>query len=114
MEAMEWEEEEGREVVLPNDATSLDFMRSVYRNPAQPMTRRMRAAVAALPFEHPKLAVTVSTDATGFAKQMEDIGRRSGKSYVIDGKSDYRTNAPRLPQPEPVVSDPAAGFQRRF
>jgi hypothetical protein len=102
----------GEEIELPEDATSLHFMQAIYRNPAQPMTRRMRAAVAALPFEHPKLAVTASLNNEGFAAQMEEMVRRSGRSNVIDGKANYRTDR-ALPVPQPVVSDPAEGFIKR-
>lgn len=58
---------------LPIDAgSSLEFLRAVYSDPGQPMTRRMRAAIAALPFEHPKLAVTATIDGgPGFAARLE-------------------------------------------
>jgi hypothetical protein len=54
-----------------------------------------------------------------FAKMMEEVARRSGKSTVIDGNKKYDTSAPlkvpkALPQPEPVVTDPSGGFKRRF
>jgi hypothetical protein len=101
------------EVPLPEGATSLDFMQAVYRDPAQPTTRRMRAAVAALPFEHPKLSVNANID-TNFAARMEEIARLRGKSNVIDATQNYRTDTRRLPQPEPVVTDPSGGFKRRF
>jgi hypothetical protein len=74
------------EITLPPDATSLHFMQAVYRDSRQPMPRRMRAAVAALPFEHPKLAVTVDAS-RAFAAQMEELSRLRGKSNVIDAKA---------------------------
>ena len=38
--------------------TSLDFLQAIYRSADQPLQRRMRAAIAALPpHEHPKCAV---------------------------------------------------------
>jgi hypothetical protein len=48
------------------------------------MPRRMRAAEAALPFVHPKLAVTASLDANGFATRLEEMIKRRGLSPVID------------------------------
>jgi hypothetical protein len=81
------------EITLPADATSLHFMQAVYRDSRQPMPRRMRAAVAALPFEHPKLAVTVDAS-RAFAAQMEAMQRARGMSPVIDAK------------PLPIETDP--------
>jgi len=74
------------EITLPPDATSLDVMQAIYRDPRQPLARRMRAAQAALPFEHPKLAVT--TNVYSFASQMEEM-RIRGKSNVIDAKANH-------------------------
>lgn len=65
--------------------SSLDFLRSVYADPNQPMHRRLRAAVAALPFEYPKLAVVASLKEGGnFATRLEAAIARSGK--VIEYK----------------------------
>jgi hypothetical protein len=36
-------------IELPPDATSLDFLQAIYRDPRQPIQRRMRAALGALP-----------------------------------------------------------------
>jgi hypothetical protein len=60
---------QGDEIGVGPEASSLEVMQAIYRNLAQPTSRRMRAAMAALPFEHPKLAVAVTLD--GFADQIE-------------------------------------------
>lgn len=58
--------------------------------------------------------MTANIENKGFASMMEEIARKSGKSNVMDATQNYRTNTPRLPQPEPVVTDPSGGFKRRF
>jgi hypothetical protein len=58
--------------------SSLEFLRAVYSDPGQPINRRLRAAIAALPFEHPKLAVVASFRADeGFAARLEAAIARS-------------------------------------
>jgi hypothetical protein len=60
--------------------SSLEFLQKVYSDPAQPINRRMRAAIAALPFEHPKLAVVGHTGINeGYANRLEQALKRSGK-----------------------------------
>jgi len=75
------------ELVIPPDATPLEFLRQVYTNPGQPMHRRLRAAIEAAPFVHPKLAVTASFDGKSFAAALEGAIARSGKALVIEGVS---------------------------
>jgi len=61
--------------------SSLEFLRSIYSDPNEPIHRRLRAAIAALPFEHPKLAVTATIGADGgFAERLEAAIARSGKA----------------------------------
>jgi hypothetical protein len=67
-------------IALNGNATSLDFMKAVYLNEGLPLGTRMRAATAALPFEHPKLSVTAVVDDESFASALERAVRRSDKA----------------------------------
>jgi hypothetical protein len=59
-------------IPLPPGATSLDLLRAIYRSPSQPLALRIKAAVAALPFEHPRLSVTVAVAPDDeFARRLE-------------------------------------------
>src|SRR6516164_4980390 len=40
------------------EVTPLDFLEAVYLNPNLPLNTRLRAAIEAAPYRHPKLAVT--------------------------------------------------------
>jgi hypothetical protein len=84
----------------------LDLLRAVYRNPGVDLSIRMRAAMACLPFEAPKLAVTALIDnEKDFAaildrriKHMEALrtnGVRSNDVKVIEARPEPRTE-PRL------------------
>jgi hypothetical protein len=66
-------------------ATSLDLMQAVYRDSRQPMQRRLRAAVAALPFEHPKLSVAANFN-VGFGRRLEQMAAARGIATVIDAR----------------------------
>lgn len=76
--------EEAPEPVPITATSSLEFLQAVYADPNQPISRRMRAAIAALPFEHPKLAVIGHVAGEGFAAKLEAARARSGK--LIEGK----------------------------
>jgi hypothetical protein len=58
-------------VEIGPNGMSLDLLRAVYRNPGVDLSIRMRAAVACLPFESPKLAVTAVVSETDFATVLE-------------------------------------------
>jgi hypothetical protein len=73
------------EITVSADANPVDFLCAIYRSPAQPMHRRLRAAIEAAPYLHPKLSVTANVDGKDFALQLERAIERSGKSAVIDG-----------------------------
>ena len=82
IEAQQLEEEL---LELAPGETSLDFLQRVYRSIKQPMSRRMRAAIEALPFETPKLgAVAIaSLTANDFAAALDRALERSGKTHEV-------------------------------
>ena len=73
------------EIALAPDATPLEFLNAVYRDPMQPISLRMRAAIAAAPFVHPKLTVNANIN-SGFASRLEGAIEKSGKSVMIDAR----------------------------
>jgi hypothetical protein len=65
--------------------TPLDFLKAVYSDAELPLNVRLRAAIAAAPYEHPKLAVSVVAQASAnFAERLELCLTRSAK--VIEAK----------------------------
>src|SRR5689334_10103582 len=89
---------EGMEVAA--DATPLDFFFAVFRNPRQPMNRRMKAASEAAQYVHPKLAAVANMSGDDFAAQLERAINRSAK--VI--------NAAPVPQ---LVEGPPSALEHR-
>jgi hypothetical protein len=81
------------EIGAPPDATSLQVLQAIYRDPYHPLPVRMRAAMAALPFEHPKLAVVAQVGGPGWAERLEEAIVRSGKTLIIEAP-------PALPKPD--------------
>jgi hypothetical protein len=70
-------EEQG--VAVPADATPIDFLCAVYRDPRQPMHRRLKAAIEAAPYVHPQLKATaVVISGNDFATRLERAIERSG------------------------------------
>ena len=59
------------EVEIPPDGISLDLLRAIYRNSSLGLPVRMRAAIAALPHEAPKLQVTAMVSDQGLAELLE-------------------------------------------
>ena len=87
-------------IELPENGTSLDLLQQVYRNPSLPLMTRIRAATAALPHEHPKLAVTAMVTSDDFAIQLDNAIKRSRQvetKPMIEGSANVseRSDTPR-------------------
>ena len=72
-----------QEVEIPADGISLDLLRAVYRNSSLALTTRIRAAIAALPHEVPKLAVTAMVSEQDFATVLDRRLKRIEEMKVI-------------------------------
>jgi len=81
------EKVESEEIELAAGETSIDFLRRVYRSKRQPMSLRMRAAIEAAPFEHPRVSAVAMGHFTkeDFATLLDRAVSRSAK--VIAGKA---------------------------
>jgi hypothetical protein len=72
-----WAEAERRpprraeEFVLGKDATAHELLKIIYQCPELPLPVRMRAAIAAIPFETPKLAVTAQVTENDIATLLD-------------------------------------------
>ena len=65
------------------DVNSIDYLRSIYRDPNQPIPVRMRAAIESLPYENGKVPAAQNTTTEDKVKKMEILLRRMDKAKVI-------------------------------
>src|SRR6516225_12010461 len=71
------------EIVLGKGATAHDLLKIIYSCVDLPLTMRMRAAIAALPFETPKLQMVAQVTGEGFAELLD---RRIKHMKLIEAK----------------------------
>ncbi len=73
----------------PERITSLEYLQRIYRDPAQPISVRMRAAIESLPFENPKLSAMAVTamSSQDFASRLERAIARSNGARLIEAKA---------------------------
>jgi len=59
------EEWQPAEPIVGRVTSSLELLRAVYMDPGQPLAARLRAALGAIPFEHPRLTLTAQLQGLG-------------------------------------------------
>ena len=98
------EAQQANGLLLKPEATSLEFLQTVYRNPGLSLPVRVRAAIAALPFEAPKLAVTALVSNQSFAELLERRLKHLSEIENGNGKIIDRT-AVEMKPPMPRLAD---------
>ena len=98
--------------VIDNPENAHALLKAVYQNPEVPLSVRMRAAMACLPFETPKLAVTAQITEQDFATLLDRRLKRLEEFKLIEANGGKVTDA----QPQPVETKPplARTPDRRF
>ena len=82
------------------DLTPLEFLKAVYTNDALPLHARLKAAAAAAPFVHAKLAVVATTTSEDLAERMARALAITGK--IIEGRATEIKNPAQVALPTPV------------
>jgi hypothetical protein len=92
------------EISLDED-DALGLLRAIYRAPGVPLPVRMRAAIAALPFERPKLAVIASVSTEDLVERMQRALQATGK--VIEGRATrlLETKPAQVVSPTPATQE---------
>jgi hypothetical protein len=81
---------------------ALEFLRQCYRNPSLALPVRMRAAIAALPHEVPRLAVTALVNEQSFAELLE---KRIKRMEAMNGQPPSQGPQIEAPKPLPRLAD---------
>jgi hypothetical protein len=104
-------EVENSQVVDDLALDALKYLQLVYKGQIQAEGPRMRAAIAALPFEMPKLSVVANVETKDFALRLEQAIARSGVRLI-----ESQVQAPKVIEaPAPTdVSGPMPGTDRKM
>jgi hypothetical protein len=93
------------EIDISPDAISLDLLQAIYRNPDQPLSVRIRCAVAALSHEAPKLIAQAQISEGDFATLLEQRIKRFNEAKVIEAKPQAIEHKVESRPPMPRVAD---------
>jgi hypothetical protein len=96
------EAQQANALQLRPDATSIDLLRAVYRSTSLPLPVRLRAAIAALPHEVPRLAVTALVNEQSFAELLE---KRIKRMEAMNGQPPSQGPQIETPKPLPRIAD---------
>ena len=79
---------EGERHEPPETVNSLQYLQRIYRDPTQPHSVRMRAAIEALPFENPRLSAVAVGRLNGddFASRLDRAVDASNRAKLIEGR----------------------------
>jgi hypothetical protein len=99
------EAQQANSLQLRPDAMSIDLLRAVYRNPSIPLPVRIRCAVAALPHEVPRLAVTALVNEQSFAELLEKRIKRMEAMNGQPPSQGPQTQMIETPRPLPRLND---------
>ena|SRR5262245_1654335 len=106
---MEAEQEMEVETLAP--VTALQLLQNVYRNPTVGMTTRMRAAMACLPFESPKLAVVAQVTENDIATVLDRRIARYQQMKLLESKpvieDELVSERTIIEEPKPAPPTPA-------
>jgi hypothetical protein len=81
------------EIAEPGPLPSpLEFLQAVYSNEGLPLSARLKAAIEAAQYVHPKLAVTANIQAGDFADQLDRAVERTRRVLMIEPKPIIEAN----------------------
>jgi hypothetical protein len=101
-------------VAIGPDAISLDLFQAIYRDPAQPLPIRMRAASMAIPYECAKLLATAIIQERDFATLLDQRLKRIADMKLIEAPPANGGGKPPPPLIDPPKQPLAHTPDRRF
>ena len=91
------------------EVTPLEFLEAVYVNPNLPLNTRLRAAIEAAPYRHPKLAVTAHAR-FDFAAQLD----KEIEKCIARSRQPTPLSAPKVIEARPIEQVSAAEMKKPF